>query len=160
MRVIVGQIRGLYGVRGWVKVFSYTDPITNIINYSPWFVNQKMFAVSQAKAHGKGIIAKFESINDRDEAATLLGAELAIDREQLPATATDEFYWHDLIGLTVINHEGITFGKVESLIATGANDVLVVSGERERLIPFVMNHVVLEVNLVESTLRVNWDVDF
>jgi 16S rRNA processing protein RimM len=160
MRVIVGQIRGLYGVRGWVKVFSYTDPITNIINYSPWFVNQKMFAVSQAKAHGKGIIAKFESINDRDGAATLLGAELAIDREQLPTTATDEFYWHDLIGLTVINHEGITFGKVESLIATGANDVLVVSGERERLIPFVMNHVVLEVNLVESTLRVNWDVDF
>ncbi len=160
MRVIVGQIRGLYGVRGWVKVFSYTDPITNIINYSPWFVNQKMFAVSQAKAHGKGIIAKFESINDRDEAVTLLGAELAIDHEQLPATATDEFYWHDLIGLTVINHEAITFGKVESLIATGANDVLVVSGERERLIPFVMNDVILEVNLVESTLRVNWDVDF
>jgi 16S rRNA processing protein RimM len=160
MRVIVGQIRGLYGVRGWVKVFSYTDPITNIINYSPWFVNQKMFAVSQAKAHGKGIIAKFESINDRDEAATLLGAELAIDHEQLPATATDEFYWHDLIGLTVINHEDITFGKVESLIATGANDVLVVSGERERLIPFVMNDVILEVNLVEATLRVNWDVDF
>jgi 16S rRNA processing protein RimM len=160
MRVIVGQIRGLYGVRGWVKVFSYTDPITNIINYSPWFVNQKMFAVSQTKAHGKGIIAKFESINDRDEAATLLGAELAIDHEQLPATATDEFYWHDLIGLTVINHEDITFGKVESLIATGANDVLVVSGERERLIPFVMNDVILEVNLVEATLRVNWDVDF
>lgn len=160
MRVIVGQIRGLYGVRGWVKVFSYTDPITNIINYSPWFVNQKMFAVSQAKAHGKGIIAKFESINDRDQAATLLGAELAIDREQLPATATDEFYWHDLIGLTVINHEGISFGKVDSLIATGANDVLVVSGERERLIPFVMNHVILEVNLVDATLRVNWDVDF
>jgi 16S rRNA processing protein RimM len=160
MRVIVGQIRGLYGVRGWVKVFSYTDPITNIINYSPWFVNQKMFAVSQAKAHGKGIIAKFESINDRDEAVTLLGAELAIDHEQLPATATDEFYWHDLIGLTVINHEGITFGKVESLIATGANDVLVVSGERERLIPFVMNDVILEVNLVEATLLVNWDVDF
>ncbi len=160
MRVIVGQIRGLYGVRGWVKVFSYTDPITNIINYSPWFVNQKMLAVSQAKAHGKGIIAKFESINDRDQAATLLGAELVIDREQLPATVTDEFYWHDLIGLTVINHKGISFGKVASLIATGANDVLVVSGERERLIPFVMNDVILEVNLVEATLRVNWDVDF
>lgn len=160
MRIIVGQIRGLYGVRGWVKVFSYTDPITNIINYSPWFVNQQMFAVNHAKTHGKGIIAQLESINDRDEAATLLGADISIDREQLPATAQDEYYWHDLIGLTVINHEGITLGKVESLIATGANDVLVVSGERERLIPFVMDHVILEVNLVEATLRVNWDADF
>jgi 16S rRNA processing protein RimM len=160
MQVIVGQIRGLYGVRGWVKVYSFTDPITNLINYSPWFVNQKILVVSQAKAHGKGIIAQFESINDRDEAASLLGAEIAIDREQLPTTAIDEFYWHDLIGLTVINHEGITLGKVDSLIATGANDVLVVSGECERLIPFVINHVILEVNLVQALMRVNWDADF
>jgi 16S rRNA processing protein RimM len=93
MRVMIGRISGLHGVRGWVKVFSYTNPITNIINYSPWHIIHsqhgvtRTMSVCEGQAHGKGIIARLESIHDRDEAAHLLGAEIAVNREQLPPRA-------------------------------------------------------------------------
>ena len=117
-------------------------------------------SVCEGKAHGKGIIARLDSIHDRDEATRLIGADIAVDREQLPQTAGDEYYWTDLIGLTVINREGITLGQVDYLLETGANDVLVIKGERERLIPFVLSHTVLDIDLVQRVLQVDWDVDF
>jgi 16S rRNA processing protein RimM len=161
---MIGRISGLYGVRGWVKVFSYTSPITNILNYSPWQLCQhgqwRTLSVCEGRAHGKGIIARLESIPDRDEAARLLGAEIAVNREQLPPAPEGEYYWTDLIGLTVINREGVTLGQVDHLLETGANDVLVVKGERERLIPFLLELVVLEVDLAQRMLRVDWEEDF
>ncbi len=163
-RLIIGQISGLYGVRGWVKVFSYTSPITNILNYAPWQLYQQgqwqKVTVSEGQAQGKGIIVHLEDIHDRDEAAHLLGADIAINREQLPPISVGEYYWADLIGLTVINKEGITLGKVDHLVETGANDVLVLKGERERLIPFVLDHVILKVDLAQQILLVDWDADF
>ncbi len=164
IRVILGRISGLYGVRGWIKVFSYTTPITNIFNYSPWQLYQQgqwqTVSVCEGKPHHKGIIVRLESIDDRNEAARLLGANIAVFRAQLPPTSKDEYYWADLIGLTVINREGITLGQVDYLLETGANDVLVLKGERERLIPFLRHRVVLDVDLVQRILQVDWDKDF
>ncbi len=164
MRVILGRISGFYGVRGWVKVFSYTKPIANILNYSSWQLCQherwQTVSLCEGKIHGKGIIARLDSIHDRDEAARLLGADIAVEREQLPSTYNGEYYWADLIGLTVVNHEGVTLGQVDHLLETGANDVLVVKGERERLIPFLPEHVILDVDLVQHLLHVDWDADF
>lgn len=163
-RVLLGRISGLFGVQGWVKVFSYTSPIVNILNYSPWQLCQQgqwqTVSVCEGKAHGKGIIARLESIHNRDEAARLIDADIAVEREQLPQIAEGEYYWTDLIGLTVINQEGITLGQVDYLLETGANDVLVIKGERERLIPFVLSHTVLDINLAQRILQVDWEVDF
>lgn len=163
-RLIIGRINGLYGVRGWVKVYSYTDPITNILAYRPWQLRQHgawhSTNVQQGQAHGKGIIAQLEGCFDRDQAARLLGAEIAILREQLPPPPPDEYYWSDLIGLTVLNQAGQTLGVVTQLLETGAHDVLVVQGERERLIPFVLAHCVLAVDLTAQQIRVDWDADF
>jgi 16S rRNA processing protein RimM len=161
---MIGRISGLYGVRGWVKIFSYTRPIKNILNYSPWQLGQhgqwQTISVSEGRVQGKGIIAHLESINDREQASRLLGAEIAVERQQLPQPAKGEYYWADLIGLTVINREGITLGQVDHLLETGANDVLVLKGERERLIPFLLESVILDVDLTQSVLRVDWGVDF
>ena len=163
-RIMLGHISGLYGVRGWVKVFSYTKPITNIFNYSPWQLYQygqwQTLSVCEGKTHGKGIIARLETIHDRDEAARLLGADIMISRSQLPTAPINEYYWVDLIDLTVINHKGVKLGQVDYMLETGANDVIVVKGKRERLIPFVLGRVVLEVDLVGRVLRVDWDEDF
>jgi 16S rRNA processing protein RimM len=164
MRITIGRISGLYGVRGWVKIFSHTRPIENILNYSPWQLGQsgqwQTISVSEGRLQGKGIIAHFESINDRDQASHLLGAEIAVDREQLPQPTNGEYYWADLIGLTVINRDDIILGQVDHLLETGANDVLVLKGERERLIPFLIEQVILNVDLAQSVLRVDWDADF
>ncbi len=164
MRVVIGRISGFYGVHGWVKVFSYTTPITNILNYWPWQLclhgQWQTVSVCEGQAHGKGIIARLEAIQDRNEAARLLGAEIAVDREQLPPTSKGEYYWADLVGLTVQNCEGVILGQVDYLFETGANDVLVVKGERERLIPFLLEQVVLEVDLAQRVLWVDWDEDF
>jgi len=163
-RVSIGRINGLYGVRGWIKVFSYARPITNILNYSPWQLYQhgqwQTVSLSEGQAHGKGIIVRLDSISNRDEAARLVGSEIAVNREQLPPTPKGEYYWADLIGLTVVNREDITLGQVDHLLETGANDVLVVKGERERLIPFLPEQVVVDVDLAQSVLRVDWDEDF
>jgi 16S rRNA processing protein RimM len=163
-RVLLGRINGLYGIRGWVKIFSYTSPITNILNYSPWQLcidgQWQTITVCEGKAHGKSIIARFESIDDRNKAARLLDANIAVTRSQLPQPPEDEYYWVDLIGLTVINREGVTLGKVDHLLKTGSNDVLVIQGERERLVPFLLKQVVLDVDLAQGVLHVDWDADF
>ena len=159
-----GRITGLYGVRGWVKVYSYTEPRENIIGYSPWRVrlgNQwHELAVAEGRRHGKGVIARLAGYEDRSQAERLLGADIAIRRDQLPPLAEDEYYWSDLEGLRVVTREGRELGRVHHLIATGANDVLVVRGERERLIPFLQGDVVLDVDLAGGSLRVDWDPEF
>ncbi len=164
MRIMIGRISGFYGVRGWVKIFSHTRPIENILNYLPWQLGKngqwQTISISEGRVQGKGIIAHLESIDSREQAAHLLGAEIAVDRQQLPQPPNDEYYWADLIGLTVINRQGITLGQVDHLLETGANDVLVLKGERERLIPFLPKQVILDVDLAQSVLQVDWEADF
>lgn len=163
-QITLGKIIGVFGVQGWVKVFSYTDPISNILNYSPWQIVQcgqsRTIRVCEGQMHGKSIIARLETCEDREMAIQFLGAEIAIYREQLPPIGKGEYYWADLMGLTVLNREGITLGQVDHLLKTGANDVLVVKGEKEHLIPFLLDQVVLEVDLVGGQLQVDWDAEF
>jgi len=161
--VILGRISGLFGVRGWVKVFSDTSPRTNILEYSTWHLKRsgqwEVFELRQGKPHGKGIIAKLEGCDDRDQAAELVGAEIAVGRDQLPEAGPDEFYWTDLEGLRVQTKEGLEMGKVDYLFETGANDVMVVKGDRQRLIPFIPD-VILEVSLDQQLIVVDWDPAF
>jgi 16S rRNA processing protein RimM len=163
-RVTVGRIAGLYGVRGFVRVYSYTHPRDNILDYSCWYLrlgNEWHAAkLVEGQPHGKGIVARLSQCRERDTAARLLGAQVAIRREALPETAPGEYYWADLKDLRVENLSGAKLGVVDHLIETGANDVLVVRGERERLIPFVYRQVVRAVDVAAGTLTVDWEADF
>lgn len=162
--VLLGRVVGVHGVRGGVKIESYTEPRAAILDYQPWILRQHG-AESELRArpisrHGK-IAATLDGIDDRDQAAALLGAELLVRRRQLPAPAPGEYYWTDLEGLSVVNTEGLDLGRVQRLFETGANPVMVVhDGERERLLPFVIGAHVREVDLAAGRILVDWDADF
>jgi 16S rRNA processing protein RimM len=166
--VTLGRITGLYGVKGWVKVFSETDPREGIANYSEWLLKREHgwqpIAVESGRKQGKNVVVKLAGIDDRDTAATLSGCEIAITRDQLAAAKAGEYYWIDLEGLKVVTTDGAELGIVDHLFETGANDVLVVreegSGAREHLIPYVSGEVVTEVDLQESRMTVDWDPEF
>ena len=116
--------------------------------------------LEQGRVHGKGVVARLADCTDRDQAQLLMGQEIGIREDCLPALLPGQHYWKDLVGLQVQNLDGEDFGKVDHLLETGANDVLVVKGEREYLIPFVMQEVIVEVDLVQGRIRVDWDKDF
>ncbi|MEJ2343825.1 MAG: ribosome maturation factor RimM [Gammaproteobacteria bacterium] len=162
--ITMGRISGLFGVRGWVKVFSSTDPRENILQYRPWYVRAadqwQAMEVAEGQRHGKGVIARLEGVDDRDAASALVGAEIAVRRDQLAALKPDEYYWSDLEGLRVVTTGGADLGTVDHLLETGANDVLVVRGERERLIPYLRGDVVKDVDLEQGLIQVDWDPDF
>lgn len=163
-KLLVGRISGVFGVKGWVKVYSYTDPRDNILNYPRWYLKQggqwQAVEVESGRKQGKAVVAKIEGCDDRDAALALRDVEIAIDRDQLEVLGADEFYWTDLIGLRVVTIDGIELGEVDRLIETGANDVLVVKGDRERLIPYVREQVVRSVDLEAGEIRVDWDPEF
>jgi 16S rRNA processing protein RimM len=162
--VVLGRVSGVYGVRGWVKLVSDTEPREGILHYSPWYLSEgvgwRPLRPVESRPHGKGLIARLERCADRDQAAALVGSEIAVRREQLPALEPDDYYWSDLEGLRVENREGRDLGRVSHLFETGANDVLVVVGERERLIPYLWGQVVLRVDLATGSMVVDWDADF
>ena len=139
-KVILGRITGVYGVQGWLKVFSYTDPMESIIDYSPWYIraeNRKKapwteVKLAAGKRHAKTVIVRLEDCNDRDQAMAYIGSEIAIEQQQLEALqGKDEYYWRDLFGLRVVNLQGVELGIVKTLMETGVNDVLVVVSEKE-----------------------------
>lgn len=153
-------------MKGWVKVYSHTEPPDNILEYSPWYLVQgdkrQAFEIEEGKVHGKGIVAKLADCPDRDVAATLTGRDIVIERSRMPKLAEDEFYWADLIGLQVQDTAGQVLGTVDHLLATGANDVLVVQGEanEELLIPYIRDEVVLAIDLESGVMQVDWDTDY
>jgi len=168
-KIIVGKISGLHGVKGWVKVFSNTDPRDGITNYGSWFLQLPNANAGQwreiklegGRRQAKTVIAKLEGYEDRDEAMQLVGALIAISSDQLKALSEDEYYWRDLIGLRVVNQQDVELGVVDRLFETGANDVLVVKDEaQERLVPWTLGHAVLEVDIEQGVISVDWDEDF
>ena len=170
-KLIIGRISGVYGVKGWVKVHSDTDPREGIAGYDPWFLKQGGHGkgewcevrVEECRRHAKTIIAKLAGVDDRDEAQCLAGNLIGISPDQLQALGEDEFYWRDLVGLRVFNREGIELGTVRRLMETGANDVLVVSlekGGREHLVPWTPGRAILQVDLQRGRIDVDWDADF
>jgi 16S rRNA processing protein RimM len=161
--VILGRIVGLFGIRGWVKVFSYTEPREAVLDYKDWLLSQdggwQRVALAEGRRQGKAIIARLEGIEDRDSAAELTGSNIGVNRDALPDPGEGRYYWADLEGLGVVHKDGTQLGRVTCLMATGANDVLVVDGSVERLIPFVMGAVILDVDLAAGVIRVDWEWD-
>ena len=159
--VVLGRISGLFGVQGWVKVYSYTDPREAVLNYERWLLSRKdgwqEATVAEGQRHGKTIIARIDGYVDREQAADLVGTKIGVARDALPETEANEYYWSDLEGLRVVHRDGSELGKVAYLLETGANDVMVVAGEQERLIPFVMDKVVLGVDLDNGEIEVDWE---
>lgn len=158
----VGRISGLYGVLGWVKVFSETEPRANILTYSPWYLGAEHGPrrLAEGRPQGKGLVARLEGCENRDQAAALVGLEISIRRDQLPQLGGDEFYWADLVGLSVETLDGVLLGRIVRIFSTAANDVLVVAGERERLVPFIWDRVVRDVDPGLGRMRVDWDPEF
>ena len=163
-RIIVGRISGIYGIRGWLKIISYTRPRENILDFEQWFLNQDNawheMSLINGQPHGKGLIAQLGGIEDRELARALVGADIAVDKAQLKATGPGEYYWHDLVGLDVRNKQDEYLGKVTELLETGANDVLVVEGDQRILIPFVVEQYILEIDLVNKQITVDWALEF
>lgn len=161
--VVMGRVIGVYGVRGWVKVRSHTRDRAGILDYDRWLVRRadqwQEFGLAEGRVHGAGLVARLEGITERSAAATLVGADIAVRKSQLPAPEGGAYYWTQLEGMKVINVQGVELGKVSGLFETGANDVMVVIGERERLIPFVRG-VIKKVDLAAGTMHVDWDADF
>ena len=163
--VLVGKIVGLSGVRGELKLESYTEPRTQIFRYQPWLLRsasgESEISGGRGRVQGKGIVATLPEVDDRDVAARLVGSEIWVRRSALPSSKRGEYYWADLEGLEVVTVEGAMLGKVSHLIATGSNDVLVVrDGKRERLLPFVLDDYVKEVDFDTHRITVDWDPEF
>ncbi|MEW8317180.1 MAG: ribosome maturation factor RimM [Candidatus Thiodiazotropha sp.] len=162
--ITMGRVSGLFGVRGWLKIYSHTSPREGITRYRDWYLRQgggwRHYRVAAGHRHGRGVVVQLEGIDDRDLAAPLIDCDIAVQREQLPALEPGEYYWTDLQGLRVVNLDGIELGVVSHLFETGANDVMVVRGERERLIPYTTGLAIREVDLEQGRILVDWDPEF
>ncbi|MCF6253564.1 MAG: ribosome maturation factor RimM [Thiomicrorhabdus sp.] len=167
-KLIVGQINGIFGVNGWVKIFSHTDPRKNILDYSPWMIKFRgewqhiKVENSKVQSGGKTLVAQLENVTDRDVAREYMGCEIAIDRSQLKQSQ-DGWFWIDLIGCQVVTQEGVLLGDVKEMIVTGAHDVLRVQSESEGgseiLIPFVMERFILSVDVKTKQIIVDWELE-
>lgn len=161
----VGKITGVFGVRGWVKVWSYTDPIENLLDYSPWQIRVggtwKQVKVLDGRVQGRGLVAQLEGISDRNEAELLQQAPIVINRSQMVNADEDEFFLSDLEGLTVVNESGVVLGLVDHFFETKAHDVMVVKhGAEERLLPWVPEAVVKDVDMEARKITVVWELDW
>ena len=159
----MGRILAPYGVRGWIKVRPQTESTDGLLGYRTWWLGKQgewnSYQLLEGRVHGTDVVARLEGVADRDRAAQLRGCEVAVPRSELPPAPEGEYYWADLIGLEVVNREGVRLGQVAEVFATGANDVLVVRGERERLIPFV-EAVVVDVDLEGALLTLDWGAGY
>jgi 16S rRNA processing protein RimM len=162
--VKLGRICGVHGIKGWVKVYSYTEPRDNIVRFDAWILEQggehRVVQLEHGDGHGKHVLAKLCGVHDRNAAQALVGAEIYVERAKLPPCGPGEYYWVDLEGLAVQNPEGERLGRVKHLLATGTHDVLVLDGEEERLIPFVMGDVVRSVDIEAGVIVVDWDSSY
>ena len=166
--VLIGRMASAFGIKGWVKVSSYTSPPENILQYAPWQLRQsnsgkivRTAELIEAKKHGKGLVVKFAGIEDRDQADSIKGLEIVVERSQLPESDDGLYYWADLAGLQVETAEGKPLGRVEQMLEAGAADVMLVCGEANsrHMIPFIRDEIILAVDLDAGIIRVNWQLD-
>lgn len=168
--VVLGRFTSTYGVKGWIKVYSHTDPMENILTYSPWLIRKNGTWVplkrSEGKKHGKGLVARLHGIDTPEQARLYANLDIAVPKTELPNLKQGEYYWSQLENLLVYTESGVLLGRVDHLMETGANDVLVVKGteesidREERLLPWLPDQVVKEIDLDSGTMRVDWDPEF
>lgn len=163
--ILLGRVVGAFGVRGELKLESFTEPKAAIFRYQPWQLRdaqgrERMVEGARGRETPKGVVATFPDVTDRDIAEAMRGTEVWVARSALPPPKAGEYYWVDLEGLRVVNLEGVDFGRVSHLYSTGANDVVVVQGDRERLIPFAMPDYVQSIDFDAQLITVDWDADF
>jgi 16S rRNA processing protein RimM len=170
--LVVGRITAVFGVRGWVKVFSYTEQVEAVFDYQPWWIDtaqgRQQLVVDDWKRHGDGLVVHIKGVDDRDLARAWCQQDILVAKTELPGLSSDDFYWHQLVGMAVVSHfEGqkTRLGVVKSLLETGANDVLVIGGDaesidrEERLIPYA-EQFVTNIDLQTQTIDVIWDPEF
>jgi 16S rRNA processing protein RimM len=162
--LVMGQLVGSFGIKGWLKVKVFTEKVETLTEYKNWFLsldekNWSKFCVNEVKINQKGMMVKFENINDRTKADGLRNYWVGVLKNSLPKLKKNEFYWNDLIGCKIQNLEGFLFGKVTGFIETGANDVFVVEGEKKWLIPYT-KMVVRDIELNRQQIIVDWDESF
>jgi 16S rRNA processing protein RimM len=161
--VVVGRFGAVHGVHGWLRVNSFTDPKTNLLQLMPWFLQEddswRLLKVESHRITHANILAKIEGYDTPEAARVLTNKFIGAKKEQLPQLPQGEYYWSDLEGLNVINKQGVKLGAVTKIVATGANDVLVVDGDRHRLIPYI-SQVVIKVDLQEKIILVDWGADY
>jgi 16S rRNA processing protein RimM len=164
-RILLGRVHGAFGVRGELKLESFTDPLATIFRYQPWILRdaqgrERELQGARGRETAKGLVAVFPGIEDRDAAEAMRGSEVWVARSSLPPPKPGEYYWVDLEGLRVVNADGTDFGVVSHLFSTGANDVLVAQGDRERMIPFLQPDYVVSVDFEAGVVTVDWDAEF
>lgn len=167
--IVIGRIVSVHGIRGEVKVHSYTDPIENVLDYRHWTLRRddeiRQAELIAGRSHGRGITAKLKDLDDRDQARELFGFDICIPRQMLPVLNDGEYYWYQLEGLRVIDQQDRLLGRIDHLMETGANDVMVVKpcpgshDGQERLLPYIYQ-CVKSVDLSCGEMRVDWDVEF
>jgi 16S rRNA processing protein RimM len=162
--VVMGRVTAPFGVKGWFKVYALTAQPGSLCEYPVWWLRSggewREMRVAAAKVQGKTLVAQLAGIENREDAAALKGFEIGVPREQLPAAASDEFYWADLIGLRVVNTQQHELGRVARIVETGANDVLVVADDAgEILIPFIAG-AIREVDIAAGVIAVDWGRDY
>lgn len=170
-KIILGKVGAVYGIKGWLKIHSFTDIPEAIFDYAPWSLNlgenKQSAKVTDWRKHNNGLIAKVAGIEDRDQAQSLVSFEISVNAEDLPDLPQGEFYWKDLIGMQVVTSKGYDLGVVSDMMETGANDVLVVKanlndgfGKKERLIPYLLEQVIISVSETNKLIEVDWDPGF
>jgi 16S rRNA processing protein RimM len=160
--VVLGRIGGPHGLAGWVKVHSFTEPLEGIVNYGPWELARGASlgrkAVLEWKRAGSGLAVRLEGVRSREDAQELTGAEVRVERCELPEPGPGEVYWHDLMGLEAYSPAGVPLGRVTGVLELPAHPVLVLRGERERLVPLVAERLA-GVDLEGGRLTLDWHPD-
>lgn len=170
-RVRLGRVAGVFGIQGWVRIASETRPADNIFRYRRWWLGDaesgfEVRVVARSKPESTSLLAQLSGrdgspITDRDVAQGLVGLEISVEREALPKLPEGEYYWVDLVGLEVINVEGVSLGVIREMTSNGAQDVMVVvADEGERLIPFVRGPIVQSVDMDARRIVCDWQAEW
>ena len=161
--VVIGRVRGVFGVKGWVRVQDYSNRVGDILKYDTWLLKHDRSWVSrtvlEGRLHQKGVVCHLKGYDDRSQAKELMDVDIAVATDRITELKSGEYYWHQLEGLEVVNLNGENLGKVDHLLETGANDVLVLKGEQERLVPYAPG-VVADIDLNKGRIQVDWEKDY
>lgn len=162
--IVVGRFGRVHGIKGLITIHSHTEPRDNILSYSHWhaYINNQWQALKllHTEVTDKHILVQVDGYDGREQVASLTNVNIGVRKEQLPELESGEFYWHQLIGMSVVNQQGESLGKVVEIIPTGSNDVLVVEGEKRQLIPWLLSQTIIDVNATQQQIVVEWDPDF